>query len=476
MIIGLAITGVFLIGRGLVPTETQTLEGPNIIVVTLCSVRADRIREDYGRDLTPNLATLANRGWRFNQAYTNATTTLPAHASLLTGLLPDRHGVIDFETRLNSALPSLPGVLRLYGYRSAWGLESDRSRIAGGQSSGVAPAGLGQAQGFLDAFDTQFYLNRDGDGLDVFASWLTSDSRPFFALVLLRSAHVPYGDGEPFEADLDPRVTEWLQPPAVQRPGATLRSERSPAGDREARRMREFLGELKADDSVRRSLDAAYDSGVADVDRLLGQLLGVLDSTNQRDNTIVVVVGDHGESLGEEGRLGHDNTLNEAVIRVPLVWSDPEGDRIGLNPDLDVSLVDIMPTLLARTGATVPVGLDGRDLGSASSSENGGFAEPVRTQAAALPGMVQRRAVASGSQLDEVVSSGDLRVMFSSNDGAVAHRRDSGSLVEVALDSPSVQALMSWKQRSDRDRRQGKAERVTLSEETIRQLQEEGYW
>jgi len=476
VIIGLAVTGVFFIVRGLIPTDTPTLEGPNIIVVTLCSVRADRVHEDYGRDLTPNLDRLADQGWRFNQAYTNATTTLPAHASLLTGLLPDRHGVIDFETRLNAALPSLPGVLRLYGYRSAWGMESDRSRIAGGQSSGVAPAGLGQAQGFLDAFDTQFYLNRDGDGLDVFKSWLASDSRPFFALVLLRSAHVPYGDGEPFEEDLDSRVTEWLQPPAVQRPGATLRSERSPAGDREARRMREFLVELNTDEAVRRSLDAAYDSGVAHVDRLLGQLLDVLEVSNQRDNTIVVVVGDHGESLGEGGRLGHDNTLNESVIRVPLVWSDPEGDRRGLDPDRDVSLVDIMPTLLARAGATVPVGLDGQDLGSAVSSDSAMAAQPVRTQAAALPGMVQRRSVVSGTRLDEVLSSGDLRVMFSSTDGPVAYRRASGDLVEVALDSPAVQALVQWKQRADQGRRQGKAERVTLSEEAIRQLQEEGYW
>jgi hypothetical protein len=236
------------------------------------------------------------------------------------------------------------------------------------------------------------------------------------------------------------------------------------------------LTELGLDDTVRESLDAAYDSGVVEVDALLGQLLNGLEASGQRDNTIIVVVGDHGEALGDSGRLGHDNNLDDSVVRVPFVWVDPSGEDPGSKREADVGLIDIMPTILSRVGATVPVGLDGQDISSELKTAGALTARPIRTQAAALPGMVQRRAVASDSKLDEVINSGNLRLMISSSTGPQAQRRENGGLVDVPIDSGAVRSLLEWKEAADANRKKGFAERVTLSEDTIQQLQAEGYW
>jgi arylsulfatase A-like enzyme len=481
-------SGLALITRGIVPPQQRVTEGPNILVVTLCSTRADRVGTTYARNLTPNLNRIASEGVSFSSAYTNATSTLPAHASLLTGLLPDRHGVIDFETRLSTSLPSLPGVLGLYGYRSAWVMESDVPSSSQSNAGVAPPAGLGLSQGFLEPFDAQLYLGGDGQGLDLLEAWLGANEQPFFALALLRSAHLPYGDGKPYLETLDARVQEWLRPPVVQRP--TGSAGQSPAGDKEIKRMKVFLDLLSAEPGVERSLNAAYDSGVADVDRALGRVVQALEAAGKRHNTIIVVMGDHGEALGDFDHLGHDNNLDDAVVQVPLVWFDPDMSSGGLQVGSDVSTVDLMPTLLTRVGATVPVGLDGRDISKALKEGEELSPRPVRTQAAALPGMLQRRAVTvrsppttpmtptadSEAGMDEVVSSGNLRVLFSTGDGLRADRREQGELVEITTDSAAIDALISWKKDADANRRPGQAERVKLSDEVIKQLRAEGYW
>jgi len=455
-------------------SRSVSLEAPNILVVTLCSTRADRADPSYARQLTPNLSQLASQGVSFSRAYTNATTTLPAHASLLTGLLPDRHGVIDFETRLSQALPSLPGVLGLYGYRSAWVMESNLPTAGQGSAGNVAPAGLGQAQGFLDAFDDQLYLRGDGSGFDVLEAWMEADQKPFFALALLRGAHLPYGDGRPYVETLDERVQEWLSPPLVQRPSTPAGG--PPVGDAEVQRMNAFLDLVSTDNDVKASLDAAYDSGVASVDRALGRIMQALEASGQRDNTIVVVMGDHGEALGDSGVIGHSNNLHDAVLRVPLVWSDPESSRSSAESMVDVSTVDLMPTLLTRVGATVPVGIDGRDIAEVLDGRDTVQAHPTRSQAAALPGTLQRRAVAPGTGLDEVINSGNLRVLLSSDQTVLAQRRVGDDLVEVPSESAAVEALIEWKRSANLGRKKGQAERIRLSEAAIQQLQAEGYW
>ena len=483
IVVGLAACGLSLIQYGL---SSQTLrpevarniqpvsDGPNILVVTLCSTRADRVAPEYSRNLTPNLDRIAADGVRFSNAYANATTTLPAHASLLTGLLPDRHGVIDFETRLSSAFPSLPGVLGLYGYRSAWVMEANSAEQtkafvhSSNPSAMIAPAGLGRAQGFLDAFDSQIYIGKDGRGFETFETWLKDDDRPFFALVLLRSAHLPYGDGKPFVDDLDPQVKQWLRPPVFRGP--------SSSGYEETQRRKSFLGLIASDAKVEASLNAAYDSGVANVDQLLGQVVQALDDVGKRENTIIVVMGDHGEALGEQGHIGHSNTLQDAVVRVPLVWSDPAMQKTDIENNADVSTVDLLPTLLERVGAVVPAGLDGRDISNAWAAGKSLAPRPVRSQAAAWNGLVPRRSANSKMGLAEVVSAGNIRVLFTSNGGVRAETRAQGEVKPIAEDSKAVEALIAWKKNADVGRQGGTADRITLSEDVIKYLQSEGYW
>ena len=135
-----------------------------------------------------------------------------------------------------------------------------------------------------------------------------------------------------------------------------------------------------------------------------------------------------------------------------------------------------MPTLLARVGATIPVGLDGRDISKTLLPSESLEARPVRSQAAALPGVLQRRTVDPRTDMAEVVISGDLRVLMTANKVIRSERRVRGSQVEINSNSPAVNALVSWRNAADESRRTGKGERVKLSEEAIQQLQSEGYW
>jgi arylsulfatase A-like enzyme/Flp pilus assembly protein TadD len=290
--------------------------GFNILLVTLDTTRADRIGcYGYAPASTPVLDRLAAGGVRFAEAVTVAPETLPAHATLLTGLLPWNHGIrINSESRLGSQHVSLAKVARARGYQTAAFV-----------SAFVLDARFGLDQGFdhyddrVDttkggAFASGVNERRAGSTTDAALAWLRSRdrSRPFLAWVHYFDAHAPYEPPEPF---------------ASRFPGA------------------------------------AYDGEIAYVDAQLGRLLEGLDATGARDKTLVIVVGDHGESLGDHGERTHSVFLYRSAVRVPLVfWSPGLFPRPEVVDGTIVSLADLAPTLLDLLGVEEPPTRDGVSL------------------------------------------------------------------------------------------------------------------
>ena len=292
--------------------------GISLLLITLDTTRADRLGAWGGPDnLTPVLDQLASRSVVFERAYAPVPLTLPSHASLMTGLYPPEHGlrVNSGLHRLGPEIPVLSELLKQRGYRTG---------------------------AFIGSFvlDRQFGLDR---GFDVY------DDR-------MEEAHGPTaGDPHGHKVRIGERVVDsalaWLN----RRPKAPffcwvhLFDPHTPYQARE---------ELYGD----RYHDRPYDAGIAYVDGQVGRLLEYLKQNQWDKRTVVVVLGDHGESLDEHGERTHGFTLYDATLHVPLMirWTGPAAPvrRIAT----PVSLVDVCPTLLAEFTPGLSLNCSGRNL------------------------------------------------------------------------------------------------------------------
>ncbi len=227
---------------------------PNIILITVDTTRADRMGFlGSQRGLTPNLDALARQSVIFAHAYSQAPFTAPSHATILTGTYPQFHQVEDFPVPLSPDLPYAPALLKAQGYHTAAFIGS----IVLDPSQGL---GIGFDRGF-DTYDAGFHLPAPGE--DRYSSterrgevvvahalvWLGEHTRgPFFIWVHLYDAHDPYEPPEPFKS---------------------------------------------------RYKSAPYDGGVAYADWAVGKLLDQLRARGLYENSIIAVMSDNGEGLGD---------------------------------------------------------------------------------------------------------------------------------------------------------------------------------
>ena len=294
------------------------VERPNLVLVTLDTTRADHIGcYGYTDARTPVLDALATGGVRFSQAATPAPLTLPAHASLMTGLYPTFHGVrINGTTALGADRTTLAEILSERGYRTG-------AFVA----AFVVDGRWGLNQGFGvydDRFDLRKFKRLDlaavqrpaDEVVDAALGWLDGNKgAPFFAWVHLYDPHSPYEPPEPFRSQFGGR---------------------GPAG--------------------------LYDGEIAFADRQVGRLVSWLEANRLTERTIVVVAGDHGEGLGSHGEGTHGFFLYDYAVHVPLIVAAPFAQLRGVRVDGQVSLVDVLPTVLDLAGVDARPGVHGRSL------------------------------------------------------------------------------------------------------------------
>jgi choline-sulfatase len=284
----------------------------NLVLITIDTFRADRLG-----NATPALMGLAREGVRFDSADSPVPLTLPAHASLLSGLLPLHHGL---RNNGAGAFPAgrdtLATILTGAGYRTG--------AFVG---SFILDHRFGLDRGF-ERYDDEIVRNgtdnsgtfdaerRGGEVVDRALAWLReSDTRPFFAWVHLYDAHAPYAPPPPYPQ--------------------------------------------------------TYDGEVAYVDAQVGRLLAATDRTN----TIIVVVGDHGESLGEHGELTHGLLLYEPTLHVPMIVAAPSlPPRVIRTP---ISTIDLAPTAASLVGVPFLKPVDGHDLAADLQAGREPRPEPV---------------------------------------------------------------------------------------------------
>lgn len=324
-LLAVAAGGWWFLGRG---PDIQTASGVtlgrlpaglrpdqlNVLLITLDTTRWDRIGA-YGdaSALTPNLDRLAGQGVLFEQTIASAPLTLPAHSTIFTGLLPPRHGVRDNGGYvLDPKHRTLASALKTTG------------RATGGfVGAFVLDGKFGLDAGF-DTYHDKFDLSRQrsislgsisrkaGDVVENAMPWLEQQAaRPFFAWLHFYDPHSPYEPPEPF---------------------------------------------------LSRFRDRPYAGEIAYVDSQVGRVLQWLETRRLSDRTIVVVIGDHGESLNEHGEGTHGLFIYESTTRVPFIIRTPYNLQAGQRVRSVVRSEDVMPTVLELVGQRPPDGIQGRSL------------------------------------------------------------------------------------------------------------------
>lgn len=282
----------------------------NALVITLDTTRADHVGAYGGHVATPNLDWLARTGTLFEQATTVAPLTLPAHCSLFTGRFPPRHGV---RENRGFVLPptetTLAEILHARGYRT------------GGFPASVI---LDRQQGLDRGFDMY-----DGNFLDRSADW-TALRRTANDVVDRAIRWVGGGGSSPFFA-----WVHFYDAHAQCRPPDPYRSM--------------YPGD-------------AYSASVAFMDGQIGRLVNWLAGRHLLDRTLIIVIADHGEGLGEHGEWTHALRLYQGVLRVPLIVRAPGRVAGARRVAALVRGVDVMPTVLDVLGIRATSPMDGVSL------------------------------------------------------------------------------------------------------------------
>jgi arylsulfatase A-like enzyme/Tfp pilus assembly protein PilF len=275
---------------------------PNLLLITLDTVRADHLScNGSQRVQTPHLDRLALDGVNFTRARTSVPLTLPAHASIMTGSYPPLHGIRDNGSfRLPEDQSTLAEVLAGHGYETAAFI-----------GAFVLDREFGLAQGF-EVYNEgdwrgahrmeNLAAERRADAVrDAFSKWLEgrTDERPFFAWIHFYDPHAPYDPPEPFR-------TRY-------------------AGD-------------------------PYSGEIASTDAVVGSIVEDLESRRLLASTLIAVVGDHGEGLGEHGEQTHSLLIYNSTIHVPMLLHFPQSIPAGKTVDHLSRTIDLASTILDYLG------------------------------------------------------------------------------------------------------------------------------
>ncbi len=410
---------------GLLSCAPDNTPPPNILLISMDTVRSDHCSVyGYHADTTPRLQRVSEDGACFDLAYSPTSTTGPTHASLFTSQYPMRHGVIKNGLILDDHFTTLAERLQDNGYKTAAVV-----------SSYVLDQKFGYGQGFefydddldressktpvrsWEGQDVEHGFDRPGDevtrrGL----AWLASnrdDSRGFFLFLHYFDAHAPYRPPAPFSTRFIP--------------------DDSSASSREHEIGR-------------------YDGGIAFIDAQIGLLLDWLEQEQLQSNTIVVIVGDHGEGLGQHGEMRHGQSVHEELVRVPLLLKWPNQIRAGTRFASPTELLDIAPTLYELVGIDhEEADLKGRNLAPALRGE-------VSYEAPDRPVFLFRRHYEAEDQarvrgIAYAVREGDWKYFYGPDEKRKELfnlRGDPGELQNVFAENPTIstqlhERLLEWR-------------------------------
>jgi arylsulfatase A-like enzyme len=309
----------------------------NILLITIDTVRADYLG-CYGNQQmkTPNIDRIAQRGVLFKTAVCEMPVTTPSHASILTSLEPRVHGILTNSWTIRTTITTLPEILKTKGYTTA-----------GFVSVFHLGRTLGFAQGF-DTFDDHFDgLQRNATQVtDVTLNWLAKNQKkPWFIWLHYFDAHTPYEPPAQF-ANLYPDANNGSKIYASFSQLSAMEEHKCTPTEKDIAHMK-----------------ALYSGEISYIDAEFGRLMTNLHQQGILNNTIIILVADHGECFDHGIYANHDQSLYEHAIRVPLLIAGPKS-LLPQEKQINtlVRTIDIMPTILAITKIKSETFMQGKNL------------------------------------------------------------------------------------------------------------------
>lgn len=307
---------------------------PNVILISLDTTRADHLGVyGYERETAPNLSRLAGEGVVFEQAYTQAPWTVASHMSVFTSLYPPVHKVAHL-TPQSATVKLLPEILRDAGYATA---------------GFVAPVldGYGFAKGF-DHYSHPHRYRSAEIMIHQALEWLAGDPaepvlhrQPFFIFLHLFDPHHTYDPPWPFDTAFLSSYRENILELSASHP---------------------FSQEKNLSPDELFEVVALYDGEIAYTDWALGRFFDQLKELNVYDNSLIAVMGDHGEGFLEHGLMNHGNSVYQELGWIPLILRFPDGRFRGRRVKSPVQLIDLTPTILDYLGQGQPTISQGLSL------------------------------------------------------------------------------------------------------------------
>ena len=348
----------------IVPVEKKSVKGPNIVLITVDTLRADHLPGyGYPHIKTPAIDSLAASGVLFEKAFSTTSWTLPAFATLMTGRTPRAAGVQEVGDTLSKDTVTLAEAIQKSG-RATVGISSNPFLSA--------PYGFDRGfDRFVNVFDRDarkglagvFFFDHiyrlrksleDAQNVNRCTLRQISDipGKPFFLWVHYMDPHKPYGG--PWRLDLPDYdkgysgsisfVYGWAKP---------VNERRAPLSEADLRHVR-----------------ALYDADIVRFDRFLQKLLDRLDSSGMLENTIIALVSDHGEEFLEHGDFEHGKNLHATQTHVPLIIAGA-GIQKSIRRTERVSILDLPRTICNLAGIVVPDSFDGQGLFSSQENTSG---------------------------------------------------------------------------------------------------------
>ena len=301
---------------------------PNVVLITIDTVRADRVGcYGYRQARTPNLDALAREGILFRTVVASVPLTLPSHCSIMTSTYPTVHGVRDnLGYTLGESPPTLAAIVKQHGYSTAAFVGADVLDPQRGLNRGFdtysCPLQRKMGRDNPLVFNLVELQRRAEEVVADALAWLSAQpspaTKPFFVWIHLYDPHLPY------------------DPPA---------------------RFRALLRD-------------PYDGEIAYADYALGKFFQYLRDHNVYDSTLIVAASDHGESFGEHGEYAHGYFVYDTTLLVPLIIKPPSGAGVTVHrSETPVRTIDIAPTVLQFLNIAAPPGMQGVGLRSALAGE-----------------------------------------------------------------------------------------------------------
>lgn len=433
---------------------------PNLVIVALDTLRPDHLGTyGYERGTSPGLDAFAERAVVFEQAESPAPWTAPAMISLVTGLHPLTHGVYKFPNpgRLNERAVTLTEVLRDHGYATGAFTEGGYAKGEFGLDQGfdVFPSNPGDVAGHMS---NVYNPSRLAGNLDRALAWLEEQrDGPFFMLFHTYEVHQPLRapdeyvrkfdpdwNGKAQDAELARVLARWNTAGKIDRAGAVLlRNHQFHCSPPTPQGLQNHMHEhgLLPEDGARfypetlQFIHDQYDAEIAYTDAQLDRLWSALRENGLEDNTIVIVVSDHGEALGEHGIVGHGSEHVGAQLGVVFMVRAP-----GLEPariSETVSSLSVMATALDLLGLPPVEAVQGRSLATLAQGEATGWMPTVFSQGLSL-----------GGGEDRILSmrTGSKRLVLDTESGEKRMfdlETDPGELRDVTAEQPDVASQMA---------------------------------